>query len=968
MNSILWRSDRRRILLGFVLMVGLVPLAGLAFAQAQEASIIGQAKDESGAVLPGVTVTATSPALQVPQVTDVTNERGEYRLTPLPIGSYAVEYTLAGFQTMRRTEVRLTAGFIAKVDVTLKVGALAETVTVSGAAPVVDVTSTTTRTQLTREALEVIPTGRAGIQSVLMQAPGARTNLDTGSSFAANPTFRVFGRDYEAWVTVEGFPTTSPKSALPSSFQYFDYETFEETSVTTLAGNAESPTAGLNMNIVLKSGGNDFHGGALFTETRKGLQSTNLDDALRAQGITAGNPVISRWDLNGTLGGRIVPNKLWFFGSLRRHEQETQTLGVFKPDGSPAIDPAAEWFSTEKVSYQLSPSNNLIGFSQGDHRNLESADSLLVPWLSRQLQKNHVYTNKLEWRVAKGNKFMSVQAGEWSLSFDRFGFDPTNIATFDDVTSKVTGQNIDASTTSFESRKAATGVVGWYKSNWFYGNHDFRAGFDYWDSHADRKSKDRGAATNMQLHFRNGVPFQVAALNFPVYPYTHVRNLPMYVQDSWTLARRLTFNLGIRYDHNWAFLPTQCRVTAAPPLDTLYSAQCFPEIHFRTFNPVAPRLHAAYDLTGDGKTVIKGGWGRFTHMWNADEINMANKDAFLTSTFTWHDNNGNKLYDPGEVNFSPNGTDFVGTSVLGASAAIANAVPNSNLLQRGSNEYTLSIERQLIPNLAVRVTGIYSKDFNTYRVQNNLRPYSAYNIPITLPIPDPKGNANTSYGTITFYEYPAALAPVAFQQPMLINDSKSNAKYRSFEIAASKRLSNRWLFSASYSTTKVNVPYVSNTMQTVGSACIGCVDLTTYDPNAEIFGANNTWDRLTRLSGFYMLPWGVSAALNYENRSNTAWARQVSFAAPGQPIPSILLRVEPTGTRRLPSTNLMNLRFEKTIRGLAEGHKLALRLNVYNALNINTALTVQQRTSAAFGNTLSIVPPRLAEFGVQYSF
>src|SRR5207247_2199039 len=160
------------------------------------------------------------------------------------------------------------------------------------------------------------------------------------------------------------------------------------------------------------------------------------------------------------------------------------------------------------------------------------------------------------------------------------------------------------------------------------------------------------------------------------------------------------------------------------------------------------------DLTGDGKTVIKGGWGRFTHMWNADEINMANKDAFLTSTFTWHDNNGNKLYDPGEVNFSPNGTDFVGTSVLGASAAIANAVPNS----------------------------------------------------------------------------------------------KSNAKYRSFEIAASKRLSNRWLFSASYSTTKVNVPYVSNTMQTVGSACIGCVDLTTYDPNAEIFGANNTWDRLTRLS------------------------------------------------------------------------------------------------------------------------
>src|SRR5712671_1627743 len=144
MRAMLDRSSRRRALCVLVLMVGLLVIADLSFAgQAQqEASIIGQVTDTSGAILPGVTVTATSPALQVPQVTDVTNERGEYRLTPLPIGVYKVEYTLPGFQTVRREGLRLTAGFVAKVDELMKIGAVAETITVSGAAPVVDVTST----------------------------------------------------------------------------------------------------------------------------------------------------------------------------------------------------------------------------------------------------------------------------------------------------------------------------------------------------------------------------------------------------------------------------------------------------------------------------------------------------------------------------------------------------------------------------------------------------------------------------------------------------------------------------------------------------------------------------------------------------------------------------------------------------------------------------------------------------------
>jgi hypothetical protein len=176
-------SLHRFRLFGGTCFFNLFLLAHLATAgQGTAASIIGQVRDESGAVLPGVTVTAKSPALQVPEVTGITDERGEYRLTPLPIGSYSVDYELTGFQTVRQQNLRLTVGFSAKVDVVLKVGALAETITVSGAAPVVDVTGTGTSTLFTRETLELIPTSRNGIVGLLAQAPGVRGNLDVGGN------------------------------------------------------------------------------------------------------------------------------------------------------------------------------------------------------------------------------------------------------------------------------------------------------------------------------------------------------------------------------------------------------------------------------------------------------------------------------------------------------------------------------------------------------------------------------------------------------------------------------------------------------------------------------------------------------------------------------------------------------------------------------------------------------------------
>jgi hypothetical protein len=210
----------RRLYIGWIIVasvLGAVIWAGPAFAGqgTAPASIIGQVTDTSGAVLPGVTVTATSPALQVPQIVSVTDAKGEYRLTPLPIGTYTTTYELSGFSTVRRENVRLTVGFVARLDQALTVGGIAETVTVTGASPVVDVTSTVTRTEISNEQIEKLPTSRDGLKAFFALVPGMRQNLDVAmSGITENPgRSRINGQSGPC-----GRSSTAFASAAPAHF------------------------------------------------------------------------------------------------------------------------------------------------------------------------------------------------------------------------------------------------------------------------------------------------------------------------------------------------------------------------------------------------------------------------------------------------------------------------------------------------------------------------------------------------------------------------------------------------------------------------------------------------------------------------------------------------------------------------------------------------------------------------------
>jgi hypothetical protein len=941
---------------------------------ANPAGITGVVTDNTGAVLPGVTVTATSPALQVPSVTSLSDDRGGYRLSPLPIGVYTVLFELPGFQNVRREGVRLTVGFTARVDSEMNVGAVSETVTVSGASPLVDTTSTATSTELTNEQIEVLPTSRDGFHSFMNQVPGVRTNLDVGSSGLGDTVqFRVYGQIGQPWQMVEGVLTSSTE-ANGDGGSHIDYTMVDGTRVQTVGSNAEMPRRGLLVDSVVKSGGNDFHGSAVAYGSGPQLEGNNIDDTLKAAGIRLPK-LETLQDFTGTVGGRIIRNKLWFFGGARYQKVSRQILDAFDPDGTPILNDKGGRYYFEKVSYQATEGNRFTHFYHSTNDLELRGAGRFVPRESMEDKNNPVWMTKGEWQTVRGNSLVaSVQSGRWDYGGKNWGLAPGKVSTTDIATQQIGGNFWAANGLHRDmGRNHTKGVVSFYKPDLWGGNHDFKVGADHlWSWWADGDipagvSSGHRAGENNIIHrlvFNNGAPFQLTTKNSPVKPANNGQYLGVYGQDSWTIARRITLNLGLRVDHDSAWRPEQCRVAAefAP-------AQCWDRVDLRSFTSLAPRLALALDVAGDGKTVLKGGYGRFNQLREIlPDVTSLNENLRSRTTWDWHDTNGNRQYDAGEVNLDPNGPDF--RSIEGTSLGVVN--PDEG--QPKTDEFSLTFERELIANTAVRVTGVYSRNFNVFG-KSEISRDGRYTIPITNTDPGPDGRRGTADdpGTsITYYEYPAALGGAAFARTMQVNDDALEQTFKTFEVAFTKRPSNNWQLNVSYSGTWINVPVTCGSLSTGTGLGTGIGLLQGFnnrclqDPNTTFNTAQNYLEAGVKISGAYNLPYGILASANYDIRNGAPQARRVLFTG-GQTIRSIELNVEPIGTFSLPNTHELDVRAAKRVN-LGGARSVELRFDIYNALNKGTVRTQTLRSGADYLRPSLIMFPRILQIGATFMF
>ena len=602
-----------------------------AFAQA---ALSGVVKDTSGAVLPGVTVEAASPALIEKVRTAVTDNTGRYRIENLQPGAYTVTFTLAGFVTVKREGVNVSGTGVVPADGEMRVGGLQETITVTGETPVVDVVSTKREISLDNETMRALPSVRS-YSYLLTTVPGLQTNVNNVNS---GPVFAIFpihgGRGVESRLTVEGMNISNPPGGNQPPNYVADIGNAQEVTMTTSGGLGESETAGLTMNIVPRSGGNNLSGLGFISGFSEGMQSSNYTDELKTRGAIQPTPLTRVYDVNLAMGGPIVKDKLWYYMSGRVQGSRQNILNTFynKNAGNaaawlyvPDLDRPAyydrTWENyTPRITWQASQRNK-ISFSWDEQyvcrkcSGTASFSGSPAPNTSPEADgKGEFSPQRVQsgrWTSPLTNKLL-LEAGFGTTFYQWAGKENDPNPTRDLV--RVVGLNtpvIPGSapvTVTYRSQN-------WYEnytrgSNWaaaanyVTGSHSVKVGYqgNYWRD--DREMFVNSTST--AYTFLSGVPNSITMYANGYQVNARARQDSLYVQDQWTIAR-LTLQGAVRYDHPWSYFPA-----TTEPASRFFPGASFDKADGVTgYNDITPRMGAAYDLFGTGKTSLKVNLGKY---------------------------------------------------------------------------------------------------------------------------------------------------------------------------------------------------------------------------------------------------------------------------------------------------------------------------------------------------------------------
>jgi hypothetical protein len=945
---------RRSFALALSFLVG---FSTLTFAQATTSgtgAINGRVTDASDAVMPGVTVTITSPS-QMGTRTAVSDADGTYRFTAVTPGDYVVLFELAGFSTVRNEGIRVSLGFTATVNASLTVASLQESVTVTGQSPVVDTSSTQIGNTLNAAQLSALPTSRDYF-SLLAGSPAVQmSRIDVGGSTnGTQQGFVVYGTTGQVRVIFEGLNATEATGAFGN---YPDIGGMEEVQINTAAHSAEASTPGVQSQFISKSGGNQFRGTFYGGYSPESWQGYNIDEDQIARGVRSGggleaedtNRLNSYQDVNVGFGGYVIRDRLWWYGSYRH--QDIQASYVNFP-----VKPQTTILNnfSGKVTYNLSNNNKLIGYTQPSQKKqpqrfdswLLGVDTGINSTEATTWNQNFwAWVHKAEWNgVISDNSFAEIRGGQYGYDWTN-GVNGTGLRYEDIGNNIINGRNRNWARE--RRRNQVLGSISYFKNGWG-GEHNFKIGGEIFDETVTDVFID-GFEEDILHVMQNNNKLDVILFQ-PGESIGGLRTYGAFIHDTWRVSNQLTFNIGARIDRYRAYSPEQ----EHPASRFNPTAQTFAAVdNYISWNLPAPRLGMTYDVLGDGKTVLKANFG--TYWWNpgADFVfNISPNASSWWRRHRWTDLNNNSRWEPGEESAVP-------TSTRGGAATES---LDPDLKNTYTREFATFLERELIANFGIRAGYVWRGQRSEYGRYNIAIPYEAFTEPVTVRDPGPDGALNTADDGTPLQAMDLApefrgLTPVN----RTVNPARAGSDYHTLEITGTKRMSNSWSLLASYGWTKS----FDQAATIQGNAIRG--NALVMNPNDEI---NNDGGRFAytrsnvKLSGTWETPlWGISMSPMMRYQQGIPFGR--TFASTLS-YGSVRFLAEPMGTRRQDTILITDLRVEKTHR--FSGRDISAFFDIYNMFNANPAQNLSWSSGASFNRPLSIVPPRLARIGVKLNF
>jgi hypothetical protein len=989
--------------LAVVLAVLLVPSVASPQDSAS-ATITGVVRDGSGGVLPGVTVEAASPALIEKVRVATSDSDGRFRIIDLRPGDYVVTFTLTGFRTLRREGIQLTTGFTATVNAELSLGGVEETITVTGAAPVVDVQGVQEQQVFSGDTVLALPIGKnQGIYVTLIPAAtqGNLANQDVGGTKGENTqTFGVHGgRAAETYQLRDGVYFGEHIGNAANFAASVNPAIVQEVAVQTTGGlTAEAQSGGVIINVISRDGGNELHGVTNADFGFRDLQANNVNADLSTRGATLTGTLRHLYDVAFGVGGPLKRDRVWFFASARKYESSNFQAGnyynkaanplFYEPDlARPAYDRNLSQDLSLRLTWQAAQKHKITGSYRYEY-NCNCNFGVATGQFSPEAAGNNWYpplqSGQGSWTYPATNRLLFQAGGVFLGGTHRrkLGDEVSDhhIAVFDRLTNYWYGSP-DRTLIMFTQNLARTprgqGNVSGTMS-YVTGSHNFKVGALFLQSYRDLYQPFERAVS---YTFAGRVPESVTYYAAPLNAKMRTRQIGLFVQEQWTL-NRLTLYGGLRYDYDHGWNPAQ-DVPAGPYV----GARHYDEVrNVPNWKDVNPRVGFAYDLFGNGRTAVKANLGRFVAFEANGGIVFASNPAnriVTTATRVWTDNGD---YVPQENELGPLSNPNFGRPVT---STVYSDEVLSGWGNRGYNwQAALTFQHELTTGIGLSV-GYYRTWYGNFLVTDNAlvspSDFDSYCIaaPANTRLPN-SGERICGLLEIT----PAKFGQVSNVVNLDSHYGGQSEVYDGVDVTLNARLGNGGLIGGGFATGRT-VTDVCDVVDDVPEFAINLAATALLTTNS-VAGPSNApsrfcrmsppWSALTqvKLFGTYPLPWDLRASFNYQHLPGVATT--ATYVISGAEIAAALGRQSAAGARATASVELLEpqrLRRESRLNQVnialtrlftVGSTRVQPGIELYNALNASTIHTIVTRYGPVWEGVRGVLTPRLIKLAVQVDF